>query len=499
MSETISSGLVFSPESQREDWKRKLVSLQTQHRKESLEQQREHLAQLHLLQDQLLQEISFNMSATGTSDCLHVSQPQALGPGVELEDGTTTGAGGVVSQPITTPPRPALPLALQLSHASGPVATPTEPPPCQPLSVESSPVHSRGPVVSPHPPHTPTPERKVKSVRIAEQTGHADDVAGVAPPSGVGVSPACHTPSPSPLATMDLLPSRLPLPQRDRGRADHTPSPSSITGSSPLQAQRDGGHVNHTPSPSPLAVMGPSPSRFSQAQRDGGHVSHTPSPSPLAVVGPSPSRFPQAQHDGGRAGHTPSPASTPGGAKGMSPHPQISHTPSPSSHSHVHFITDTSPSIRAPLPSTHPRAIAHPYGSCPHTPSHVITGEAPLLSSSCGPPLSRPTLLEKHAKHIADLKDYYESEISVLSERLAKLDGERRQAENTTPTRRSLNFDVVEGTPIGQETELWGGERGGALNKPSDVAKLEAECLRWKKMFHETRRSVSSVALSQLC
>ena len=576
--------LLLSEKSPREGWQRRLAVLQTQHKAETLQQQEEHLAQLHLLQDQLLQEISLNMNATSVSV-------------------TDTGPGGNRTQ--TTPLK---------SEREGADLPSFDRSPCFIAfnDSQSSPKETdkQGDA-------TPSQTRTVKPrATVSEQTRSTHDtgVVGVSPSSRPKIQhggSASHTPSPAGVHpqgsyiissgdnhTPSLRVSHTPSP-----RVSHTPSPPGVhpqVNHTPSPAQilyaRNASHTpspiashpqySHTPSPAGVRVpphaqcvgrvsLTPSPVAKPHPQAQcGGCATLTPTPSPIAGVNlssqiqhTSHSTTPSADHYGNP--HIPSPvpsANQPVLSHPTTPSadPQTSyrdpHTPSPIASAHTshpttpsadHYCKPHTCSVNQPVlphPSTpadspaDPRAsyrtnhtpspIASAHTSHPTTPSEYpyltnyvpsswntslpmsrpptnpsplptqtyvrpLTSNAPQSTTRGGlgeHQLSRASLVERHAKHILDLKAYYESELGNLSDKLAHLDSEgTRWRLKTTPTRRSLDFEVIQKT-TSVELESWGG--GGERGKggegeekrlKSENELLKAECGKLSKSFQETK------------
>ena len=69
--------------------------------------------------------------------------------------------------------------------------------------------------------------------------------------------------------------------------------------------------------------------------------------------------------------------------------------------------------------------------------------------------------MEKHARHIHDLKIFYESELLIMNERLQRMEREGREVDSERrSSRRSLNFDScmdeMRSTPMGKNSPLSG-------------------------------------------
>lgn len=409
-----------------EIWKRRLAALQSLHEEETLQQQREHLSQLHQLQGELLKEIALNMSGQGLP-----AEPPGAGEGSVSVRSEAWLQGSAV---LTDLPDPTLP----------------------PLSLSES---SEGEI---------KPGSKILGPRLGQPT-------------------VSHTLSPSD-STKPSSATRLAI--HYTGLTSHTPSPvrrsseHSLTEQSPKAISRSQGYhelTGHTPSPSPARAAQTSPHH-----RHGGYGSHTPSPT---------------HH---RAGHTPSP----------SHHVRLS---SPAVQTQHMGVDQFSPVSTRLAPSSTPPYQVGESSTVPHPLTATVTPLPPAQSytrpltshapQSCPPPrmteregvgqscdlqASRTSLVDKHAKHITDLKEYYESELAVMSEKLAKLG-----MDSHTPTRRSLNFDTPLRTAAGSGEPEWQGEGGvGDEAKLSDVRSenvmLRTECSKLYKMFQEAKKFVAS-------
>ena len=379
--------LLLSEKSPREGWQRRLAVLQSQHKAETLQQQEEHLAQLHLLQDQLLQEISLNMSATSVSV-------------------TDTGPGGNRTQttPLTSEREGAdLPsfdrspcfIAFNDSQSSPKEtdkqgdATPSQTRTVKPRATVSeqtrSTHHDTGVVMGVSPSSRP-------KIQHGGRVSHTPSPAGVRPQGSYTISSGVsHTPTPGVNHTPSPRVSHTPSPG-----VNHTPSPPG-TGvhpqvshtPSPAQILYTRG-VSHTPSPiasHPQYSHTPSPAGVPPHTQCGGRVSLTPSP----VAKP----HPQAQY-GGRVSHTPSPA-------GVPPHAQcggrVSLTPSPVAKPHPQAqcggratLTPSpiagvklSSQIQCTSHSTTPSADLQTHYRNPHSPSPVASANQPVLSHPTTP------------------------------------------------------------------------------------------------------------------
>ena len=378
--------LLLSEKSPREGWQRRLAVLQTQHKAETLQQQEEHLAQLHLLQDQLLQEISLNMNATsvsvtGTGPGGNRTQTTPLKSEREGTDlpsfdrspcfiafndsksspkETDKQGDAAPSQTRTVKPRATVSEQTRSTHDTGVVG----------VSPSSRPKIQHGGSVS----HTPSPAgvRPQGSYIISSGDNHTPSLR------------VSHTPSPRVSHTPSPRVSHTPSPPGVHPQVNHTPSPAQI-----LYARG----VSHTPSPiasHPQYSHTPSPAGVPPHAQCVGRVSLTPSP----VAKP----HPQAQCVG-RVSLTPSPAAK--------PHPQaqcvgrVSLTPSPVAKPHPQAqcggratLTPTpspiagvklSSQIQHTSHSTTPSAdLQTQYGN-PHTPSPVPSANQPVLSHPTTP------------------------------------------------------------------------------------------------------------------
>lgn len=158
--------------------------------------------------------------------------------------------------------------------------------------------------------------------------------------------------------------------------------------------------------------------------------------------------------------------------------------------------------------SLHSHTSQNPYETSPQNHTHIhshnlVSNSARALfqtsaaSQSYDRRLSRQLLLEKHAKHIEDLKKYYGAEIAMLSEKLSDME---KELNKSPPARRNLNFDELQGSTAmrccrcGASGELWD-EGGGGAREAATLAELQAlnsenlrleeECSRLKKGLKE--------------
>jgi prefoldin subunit 5 len=105
-------------------------------------------------------------------------------------------------------------------------------------------------------------------------------------------------------------------------------------------------------------------------------------------------------------------------------------------------------------------------------------------------------MMEKHAKHVEDLKKYYGAEIASLSKKLSAME---REITKSPPARQNLNFDDLHRSPVvcarcNTPQEMWGEVGGGARNAAdlaelqalkSDSERLEEECGKLRKRLND--------------
>ncbi len=398
-------------------WSTKLSTLQSQHKKETIHQQREHLEQLHLLQDQLLEEISLNMNLTARElGVSSTSPPNNINP-LSSSRGRALNLTDLELDPSdrTTP---------FLKSAK----TPRSPPPNSRRNVNTFGGHS--------------------SPRPCDTTGSVFGSTPYSPISAWGEGGA-GTSNEEPDVVISVR-----CPQHGLS----TPQTISRTLVQPCSTSVNAGPLRAT-SPAIATVRPNSTSpRPNQARvnwinettplRDNHHHHHHHTPS---SKGPSPS---PSSHPPPRCPHTPPHCS-------YSP-PQCQHTPQHCSHSPPHCPLD-------PIPT-------------------ATTTTTTWAGKSHDNNLARAALVGKHTKHIEDLKQYYESEISSLEK---KLNGSGKKA---TPTRRVLDFDVVRGSPTTMQ------QQGGAAT-PSPCHHHHHPCCHSARMGDpsaRTRDPTESAALARV-
>lgn len=408
------------PERQQEEWRRKLESLQNQHRSESREQQTQHLQQLRLLQEQLLQDITLNLSSMpglGRGQCHALPsqdiQAQVCKPKSEADD---TCQSESPSSVVTNTGSRGSPLQIEAGRCGEkPVASCTSP---SLLTECDSGKTSLFTVET------------VSYERALEDGTENRDVS----PKGT-----FHTHTPPPLMIRDLHGSS----ERDhKSNVDISLSPAASLPLSPAN------------SPARIKIASKSPK--------GATTSTSPFFHPVSPK----------QAWAGPSVHPPSPLSL-----------SIRVPPSP--------------------PENKPCFV--------QTSLNLLQGVEDRAEQPPDTQYSRASLLDKHARHVQDLKAFYESELSTLSERLRMMEqrsnkgGKWTTPTITTPTRRSLNFDgCTEGTmspvidshwsvskePMTMPSGRWR-EDGTATDLErveAENVRLEGQCYRLQTLLDDTRR-----------
>ena len=373
----------------KKEWKWKLESLQSQHKKEIIQQQQEHLEQLRLMQGLLLQEIAVNISMNGTQVLAEVTS--------EGKRGNSPSSSSERSEE-------------EVNKSTTFVLNKPNPWECE--STDSEDMKEEGKIVS--------------SPRYSTTSG-------------------LHPPSPKSVPSKVLTKRELTLnTSQDKGGG--LPTPSQIT-------------------------------------KD---LSKSSEPADVEVV----------------------PLST-GDLESV-----------------MNVATSTNQSTACP--STPPLTPKRAWSSPTHHPSHLLP-PSPLSIASQTSSLggyrpsqsisldhselrdsftmrsveeSRAALLKRHAKQMNDLKQYYESEIKSLVDKLR----ETRQGYDSTlssPVRRSLDFGSKQGTPTKSSPNILNPSRNVIAGKSlrevvedtslakmlkSENLKLETECSRLHQLLEDTNR-----------
>ena len=466
----------LSQQKQRE-WKTRLESLQTQHQLEIFHQQEEHLRQLHSLQAQLLLELS------GAGDA-STSSPLLLLTGM--------------SQP-PTPSSAARESHVMQAHMETNVFSPSEQAkPLEPFSQlctsetvpSSSPcttVHST--VGSTHPFSRPTPnfhQLSFEELNILSPQLHASDTAPSNPP---GTTNTTHQP------TLDLISQTSPPRQtREVGL-------SSETTFNPTQPSAhlvsDTRHLTLSPDLHPSLPPSQEQTLLDTPPSQSLEFLQLPTGAPLARTNStnSVSTASVLEESTNQAESRPvcSLVDVPVGLGERTMTSELSNGVRQISCSQLsESVPGCHTTIAEPLPlseqntfdgSSYSQDIPNlPTPGIYTTPHKMATvsvsyAQSPLLASSLHPPPitpltpshaleSRTSLVEKHMKHVEDLKQYYESELSVMREQLSQLQQEapaRRQARSPLPV--SLL------SPVKSGSRRYGSGDGGDGN-----TQLKAQC-----------------------
>lgn len=528
-------------ESQHQEyWRSKLGSLQAQHKRESIHQQRQHLEQLHFLQDQLLQEISINMTTT-ESHLIREMDVRSVAEGSSYKSGFTPVTDAIRQEAIESSPLTCQSGAVEnatFSHqldANRQESVETTPLSHQsdinrqefaettPLShqldtnkqetIESVPDHELG---RSSPSTQPTVIRKTCVVPVEGQsTPRSRD-------PGVGESPGSPRPSiiswteTPPPTTEPVKCGGTPKTHSVGAREAGSPHPSIIswTETSPPTMEPvkcRGTPRTHSVGARELESAGsPRTSIISwteipargkpatAAAYEGGESTPVTdvgdefprdsalSRNEVAVMGTEIPEEPLGTDTDG-VNHTHTPPYMAFSDAVTCPMSMISPLPHPSSP-----VLTTLPRTSWTLPPS-PLGVSHYAPPLVSDYSPQTSLETSLQRSQCHDK-SRASLLEKHAKHIGDLKMYYESELDVLTQ---KLNVSESGSCKTTPTRRSLNFGrtSVKSNSLSVNTNESGSAESGdsAIRAQLKALKLEntklqTECFRLHGLLNDAKK-----------
>lgn len=354
------------PLQQQSEWKKKLDSLKTQHQSEIFQQQEEHLRQLQSLQAQLLLELSGSGSASPSSPLLlltgGLATPSAVHESGESQTKRRTTAD---DQTILSELNSSQPQVYQ-SDMTTPSTLPAMAGAAHPSSL---PVHQ----LSPDPFHSSSSHDRIPT-SLQEQT-------------------LLDTPNMTPSHSLEFL--RLPMTTS----LPRTSSTNSVATASSLDSQTGSRTVcTSTDIPGiPGMVNVDLSEQSSEAQWAPPLDSSQLSESAHTTAGDTPSRS-------GRL------------TAGRSRHPGCSSIPPTA---HVGAIYTTPQKLAAVSVSYTPRSPLLVPSLCP--PPITLGSHTPSSLTPSHVTESRRSLVGKHMKHIEDLKHYYESELSVLREKLEQL------------------------------------------------------------------------------
>lgn len=408
---TSAGGNPQLPLQQQSAWKKKLDSLKTQHQSEIFQQQEEHLRQLQSLQAQLLLELSGSGSASPSSPLLlltgGLATPSAVHESGESQTkrGTTADDQTILSELNSSQPQ----------VYQGDTTTPSTFPAMVGAAHPSSlPVHQ----LSPDPHHLSSSHDRIPT-SLQEQT-------------------LLDTPNMTPSHSLEFL--RLPMTTS----LPRTSSTNSVATASSLDSQT-GSRTVCTSTDIPGTVSVDLNEQSSEAQQA----------PPLDSSQLSESAHTTAEDTPSLSGRL---------TAGRSRHPGCSSIPPTA---HVGVIYTTPQKLAAVSVSYTPRSPLLVPSLCP--PPITLGSHTPSSLTPSHVTESRRSLVGKHMKHIEDLKHYYESELSLLREKLEqlKLEGMARSPLCT---------------PL---SPLKSGDGG---NSNSKAAQLKIQCSDLQSKLDETER-----------
>ena len=131
------------------------------------------------------------------------------------------------------------------------------------------------------------------------------------------------------------------------------------------------------------------------------------------------------------------------------------------------------PHMQTPPTSPEQHSAPQQYPPTTHTPLPV-----PLPSAHCDSAHTRANLLEKHARHIGDLKSYYEAELTHLKKQMADIQLQSSPLRGTHPVafRRSPS-------PVRRSDGS-----GEVVRLRSENVRLSGECAKLQESLNETSR-----------
>ena len=427
-----------------------MEQLQGLHKQESLQQQKEHLEQLRLLQAQILTELTVTSADHQTSSS-------------KLTSPVSEGTSQQPKTPISSKSRQSLPTSplslvkgedaeekskglartqslsnLQLTLAPRTLSPPTHrsatPSPVKVTSPNDTPVPNQWLVRSPSP-HTKSPSPSLRSDGEKSQP-HQIEKDTSAVEFSIGPSYGFLQADPAYGSTSLVRTSTTEsLEQNSKSYNDTTVVTCTSTEASPIKSDGQLTMLEGVLSPncSPLNLNIP---RMSPSSIEGGVSDSVSPPTKRKLVW---TELSSQQSNASQESNALSPPSSNIVVK-TSPVSQPLITPMPQ-----YPVLQLSPRCGSPYAgnSTHltpsntnswimatPAAISRAVGS-----SGSINKSVHVTESQ-----SRAMLMEKHRKHMEDIKEYYESELSQLQSRLERLEAEKNDPSSTpTTTRRSLS------------------------------------------------------------
>ena len=428
------------------DWQAKLEQLQNQHKQESIQQQKEHIEQLRLLQAQIMSELRMNSSTTSEqapssstrasdSPSLRVSHstdlnressssPLSAMEGEQISEkskGLTRAHSMSDPQLSLTTTSQTLSPNSSLVKAQSSTHTPVSSPPLIISKSPSQPIMGGGREQSSQ---NQTKRKDSTDFSAGHSFGFYQPVLG-APPTAtsatlVRTSTTESLDQSSAATSIDASPIKL---DDDRMKLtlsdvddDNDQSLNIIPRMSPqLQSTTVGGGIVSSMSPSKP------PQRRLVWTESNNQQSSTPAPS-ISVSAPA---------------------------------TKLTVKASPVSQSII-APTPLYPGVRlSPMYSSavSPHSIQLSPGNANVTLTSPSTFSRGTSGSVMNESMSRAALMEKHKKHMDDLKLYYESELSQLRKKLDKLESERNDPSAATSARRSLsplspNFASTQRSPL---------------------------------------------------
>lgn len=407
------------------DWQAKLEQLQNQHKQESLQQQKEHIEQLRLLQAQIMNELRMNSSVTSEqapSTSIRVSDAPSLRvshsmdliressssplSAVEGEKISEKSQGLSRAHSISDPQLSRITTSQTLSLNSSPVKahstnhTPVSSPPCATTKSPSQPMLEGG--------------RAQGGQNQAERVDSSDFSAG----HSFGFYQPATTTSSAALvrtSTTESLDQSSAATSIDASPIKLDDDQMKLT-LSDVDDDDDNQSLNIIPRMSP---------QLKSIAVGGGSISSSMSP-------PKPPQRRLVWMESNQQSSTPAPS-----LSISTPATKLTVKTSPVAQSIV-APTPVYPAIQ--LSPMYSSAVSpHSIRLSPGNANVTLTSPSTFNRGSVvNESLSRATLMEKHKKHMDDLKLYYESELLHLRKKLDTLESDRTDP-SATSTRRSLS------------------------------------------------------------
>lgn len=426
-------------------WKTRLESLQTQHQLEIFQQQEEHLRQLHSLQSQLLLELS------GAGDA-STSSPLLLLTGMSQPPTPSSAAGeshvmqAHMETNVFSPGEQAKPL-----EPFSQLCTSETVPSSSPCTI----VHS--PVGSTHPSSCPAPnfhQVSFEEPNISSPQLHASETAPSNPP---GTTNTTHQP------TLDLVSQTTPPRQtREVDLSSETNFDPTHPSSHLVSDTR---HLTLSPDFHPSLPLSQEQTLLDTPPSQSLEFLQLPTGAPLARTNSANSVSTASVLEKSTSQVESRPMCSLGDVPvGLGERTVTSEQSSGVRQISCSQLSESVPGCRTTIADPPPLSEQGTFAGSSHsqdivpnlptagiytTPHKMATvsvsyTQSPLLASSLHPPPitpltpshtleSRTSLVEKHMKHVDDLKQYYESELTAMREQLSQLQQEaaaRRQARS---------------------------------------------------------------------